>query len=136
MHVKIDSHSIESVGEVITRYGLPQPKDKNTDEVFGPYSLSDDSVFLKYNAGTKTWLSSTEEPASVWRVLAAGTVSVREREACLDAMDAVRGSHPRYRPSNLAHVTEENTFSFKGWKFSWCYVPQLRRWELAAHGRA
>lgn len=128
--------SIESAArhaQMAELFGLPTVTTKNSDELFGPYSVDGEQCFWRYSSATDAWTVLTcPERARCLFLPATG----ESFDGFLDAFDVLRACPPEEFPLSVSTREVREPFVFEGWRFFWVFEPILARWELAFDGRA
>lgn len=130
MFVRIENAAL--LVRLVEQVGLPEVTARHDDEMFGPYSFEGRPTFLRYRVSEDAWDALADE--AVPDDDDDRLITDEEVEAvfirCLE-----RGPTPPL-PSDMGARTEDEQFIFVGARFQWIFFPELKRWELAALGRA
>ena len=133
MLVDIKSAGLDA--QLESSFGRPLANPTVREELFGPYVLNGEYVFWRYRAAADSWDVLVPD-------IDAGMSSISfmddndAYDQLLEAFDHLRTLPRPGFCSTPNEITTGQTFAFNGWRFTWYWIPQLSRWEIAERGRA
>jgi hypothetical protein len=136
MNIKVDIDAVTFVGKLIEQFGMPTVQDEGYDELVGPYSVYDDSGYLKYSAATRTWYKVEETVRDGGALMPFDGMRAEERDDVWTLISMANHAPPKRFPADTSKATLLNPFVYQGRLLAWMFVPELKRWELAPYHEA
>jgi len=114
---------------MVQYFGLPNPTEREYEEIFGWYHADGDTRYWAYNPQTTAFhIVSTD---GQWiRPELAGEWGEADLEEIRQKMDSLQFLPRPPLPDDPTIAVRGEPFAYEGWLFAWFFVPELRRWEL------
>lgn len=110
-------------------FGLPEPRERDYEQVFGWYHAADDTRYWVHNPRDGSFRVVTSD--GQWmRPTLAGDWEEDDLEGIRQHMDSLQFLSRPPLPDDLAGKHQSDPFTYEGSLFAWFFVPELRRWEL------
>lgn len=126
-----ESDIIDLHKAMICTFGLPEVSGTGIPEVFGYYHFRDDCRFWRYSPDCDKWEVVSGGPRYEYDLHSDPNVSEDELADIEDHLRYLSMMEAPQLPVDGDAMLELDPFLYNGWLFQWCFVPKLKRWEIA-----